>query len=294
LLSLETVEFLGALRRFIPCRGRPSKIFSDNGKTFVAAASWLKKVMQDERLRDFLADKCISWQFNLSRAPWWGGQFGRMVGLFKCAFYKTIGASLLTCGELCEIVLNVEVELNNRPLHYVEDDLQLPILTPASLLFQRSNIIPELETWREEKGDLHKRAMYLRSCKDALWKRWTSEYLKALRERHHCNRDGKSAKLVVGDVVIVHCDEKNQAKWPLGIVEELFLGKDGVIRAVKLRAGKSYLERPIQHLYPLEPSCDHREANPVVLNPETPPFRAKRDAAVAAELRNNDILQNDH
>jgi hypothetical protein len=25
--------------------------------------------------------------------------------------------------------------------------------------------------------------------------------------------------------------------------------KSGVIRAVKLRAGKSYLERPIQHLY---------------------------------------------
>jgi hypothetical protein len=219
LLSLETVEFLGALRRFIARRGRPSKIFSDNGKTFVAAASWLKKVMQDERLHDFLADKCISWQFNLSRAPWWGGQFERMVGLFKRAFYKTIGASLLTYGELCEIVLNVEVELNNRPLDYVEDDIQLPILTPASFLFQRSNRIPELETWREEKGDLRKRAKYLRSCKDALWKRWTSEYLKALRERHHCNRDGKSAKLGVGDVVIVRCDEKNRGKWPLGIVE---------------------------------------------------------------------------
>jgi hypothetical protein len=92
----------------------------------------------------------------------------------------------------------------------------------------------------------------------------------------------------------VRCEEKNQAKWPHGIVKELFPGKDGVIRAVKLHAGKSYLERPIQHLYPLELSCDRREANPVVLDPEAPPFRPKRDAAVAAELRNNDILQNDH
>jgi hypothetical protein len=74
------------------------------------------------------------------------------------------------------------VELNNRPLDYVEDDLQLPILTPASFLFKRSNRIPELETWREEKGDLRKRAKYLQSCKDALWKRWTSEYLKALEK----------------------------------------------------------------------------------------------------------------
>ena len=38
LLSLETVEFLGALKRFIARRGRPTKIFSDNGKTFAAAA----------------------------------------------------------------------------------------------------------------------------------------------------------------------------------------------------------------------------------------------------------------
>ena len=38
LLSLETVEFLGALKRFIARRGRATKIYSDNGKTFVAAS----------------------------------------------------------------------------------------------------------------------------------------------------------------------------------------------------------------------------------------------------------------
>ena len=116
LLSLETVEFLGALKRFIARRGRPKRIYADNAKTFVAAAKWLKKTMQDESFHDSLARYGISWQFNLSRAPWWGGQFERLVGLFKRPFYKTIGAGLLTYGELSEIVLNVEVELNNRPL----------------------------------------------------------------------------------------------------------------------------------------------------------------------------------
>ena len=38
LLSLETVEFLGTLKRFFARRDRPTKIFSDNGKTFAAAA----------------------------------------------------------------------------------------------------------------------------------------------------------------------------------------------------------------------------------------------------------------
>ena len=202
LLSLETVEFLGALKRFIARRGRPTKIYSGNGKTFVAAAKWLKKAMGDEQLNEFLADQGISWQFNLSRAPWWGGQFERLVGVFKGAFYKTIGSGLLTYAELCDVVLNVEVELNNRPLDYVEDDLQLPILTPASFLYQRPNRIPELVPWREE-ADLRKQAKHLRACKEALGKRWSSEYLKALRERHNCNWKVKSPKLSVGNVVIV-------------------------------------------------------------------------------------------
>lgn len=59
-----------------------------------------------------------------------------------------------------------------------------------------------------------------------------------------------------GDVVLIRSDEKNRGKWPLGVVVELFNGRDGVVRAVKLRAGKTFLERPIQHLYPMELTCE--------------------------------------
>jgi hypothetical protein len=38
-------------------------------------------VNQDEKLQDYLAKNAIKLQFNLSRAPWWGGQFERLVGL---------------------------------------------------------------------------------------------------------------------------------------------------------------------------------------------------------------------
>ena len=62
--------------------------------------------------------------------------------------------------------------------------------------------------------------------------------------------------LKVRDVVIVKSDEKNWEKWQLGIVEHLYPGRDGVVRAVKLRAGKNYLERPVNHLYLLKLSCD--------------------------------------
>ena len=250
--NLETTTFMASLKRFIARRGRPSKIFSDNGRTFVGAAKLIKEIQKDEQMQDYLASEKITWRFNLSRAPWWGGQFERLVGLFKRAFYKVIGGGMLTWSELSEVVLDVETHLNRRPLSYVEDDVQLPLLTPASFLFQRSIRLPERQPWREEDYDLRKRQRYLRTCKDALWKRWTREYLAALRERHTHIGQGKPRPLNVGDVVIIRSEDKNRGKWPLGVVEELFEGRDGKVRAIKLRAGKTFLERPIQHIYPLE------------------------------------------
>ena len=75
LLNLETSEFMTSLKRLIARRGRPERIYSDNGRTFVGAANLLRIITGDERLHDYLVQHEIKWQFNLSRAPWWGGQF---------------------------------------------------------------------------------------------------------------------------------------------------------------------------------------------------------------------------
>ena len=42
----------------------------------------------------------------------------------------------------------------------------------------------------------------------------------------------------------------------MGIVIELFKGKDGTVHATKIRCGKSELERAVQHLYPMDLHCD--------------------------------------
>ena len=63
----------------------------------------------------------IQWKLNLSRAPWWGGQFERMAGLVKQCLYKTTGGANLSQKQFEEIVLDIQVTLNNRPLMYVEE-----------------------------------------------------------------------------------------------------------------------------------------------------------------------------
>ena len=119
-------------------------------------------------------------------------------------------------------------------------------MTPNSLLFLNSNLLP----------DLHKRAKHLLKCKEAIWCRWTKEYLCSLRERRRVQAESKGGKPTMGDIVIIRSEDKNGGRWPLGIIEKLITGNDRVVRGVRIRAGRYHIEQPIQHLYPLELSCD--------------------------------------
>ena len=286
LRNLETGTFIMSFKRFIARRGRPRVIYSDNGGTFVKANKWLEQLRKDERLRGFAEAYEMKWKFNLSRAPWWGGQFERLIGIVKAAMYKVIGGGHLTWDELSEVLLDVEIQINRRPLTYVEDDVELPILTPVMFLHQRGSKLPEEEPWRVEERELRKRAKYILECKNKLWRRWRKEYLVALRERHNMAHKASKFRPKSGDVVLVRSDNKNRGKWPIAIVEETYPGKDNVVRAVRLKTPNGTLERAVQHLFPMELHCDV-EKKPQPLNPEAVDFdpRPKRAAAVAARLR---------
>ena len=195
------------------------------------------------------------------------------IGLVKNVFNKVIGCGLLSWQELEEVLLDVEITLNDRPLSYVEDDVVLPILTPNFMMFPTTNILPDLQPHYIADVGLWRRAKHLRQCKNATWKRWSNEYLRSLREKHNLKHSGKSCTLAVGDVVIIKSEEKNRVRWPLGIVKELYPGRDGVVRAVKVRSGRNFLERPLQHLYPLELSFESVVGRPSrVLNADVSVF----------------------
>ena len=240
--SLKTSAFLPCLKRLIARRGRLRVIYSDNDSTFVKAAKWLKQVREDEKRQGYLESHDIEWKFNLSRAPWWGGQFERLIGVVKKAMHKVMGRGSLLWNELIDVLLKVETQVNRRPLNYVEDDPDLPILTPATFLFQRTTHLPEEQTWRIPHKDLRRRARFLQTCKDHMWTRWQREYLTALRERHNLFHKTANHKVKVGDAVIVQTDNKNHGKWPLAVVQEIFQGHDGYTRAVQLRTTKGVID----------------------------------------------------
>ena len=76
-------------------------------------------------------------------------------------------------------------------------------------------------------------------------------------------------------------------------MERLIEGKDGVVRALRLRSGRNRLERAIQHLYPLEIIISYditrdeeaEQVNPTHLDPKARAFVPKRKAGIDATER---------
>ena len=259
--DLATPTFICCLRRFCARRGTPAMIVSDNAKTFKSAAKLLKKLQKDQVFADFLESKRIHWKFNLELSPWWGGQYERMVGLVKRCLRKVLGNAKLSFDELNTVLTEIENTLNLRPLTYQYEELGVEVLTPSHLLFGRrlsplsEGIDPIVDDDDENNSSLSRRFLYLTRKLSHFWNRWRKEYLVGLREAHKLGSK-KLPCVNKGDLVLVHEDNVKRGMWKTAVVEELIVGKDGVVRGAKVRrAGKGKSEtlcRPLQKLYPLE------------------------------------------
>ena len=211
-----------------------------------------------------------------------------------------MGKSFLKWSELEEVLLDVEINLNNRPLTYVEEDVQYPILTPNSMILGRDARTINENVIEDEELGWRKRQKYVKRCKDLAWKRWEREYLTALRERHNMKCKTNQQEIKVGDVVMIKGEDKRRGTWKVGIISEVYPGKDEEIRGVQVRTSTGILNRPIQLLYPLELHCDDIRSKQQVgnkskkLNVQAREFTPRRTAATIASLRIKDVANDDN
>ncbi len=127
-----------------------------------------------------------------------------------------------------------------------------------------------------------------------MWKRWSREYIRSLREQHRRVTNNEQTKHPqVGEAVIINDGEKNRNQWRLAIVTALIVGRDGVVRGARLKTAKGNLERAIQQLCPLELSCDIQQTTPLNPTAETFEPRPKRGAAAAARLRIQQVAEDE-
>ena len=117
---------------------------------------------------------------------------------------------MLTRNEFEEVLLDIELTLNNRPLIYVEDYVQLAVLTPNTLIHGMNVVNLEEASDNIDEYKFRKRSKYVQECKEMAWARWTSEYLKALRERHNLKHRSHEIQISKGDVVLIKDEVENR------------------------------------------------------------------------------------
>ena len=245
--SLGVNEFILAFKRFTSRRGVPSFVYSDNALTF--------RAFKEKLLASSLGPE---WRFIAPRSPWWGGWWERLVGSVKSALKKTIGTGSLKQVELETVLVEVEACVNSRPLTFVGDEVDcVEPLCPNHFLIGRR---PESQIENLSlDGILNRKCLILREqirmrMVERFWKVWKEEYLRCLPVSVH--KFYKRGDLSEGSVVLIGEDKVPRMRWDLGVVLELFMGKDGVARSARLHTKRGERIRPIHKLFDLELSCD--------------------------------------
>ena len=294
--DLSTQTFLNAFRRFTARRSLPKKVISDNASTFCAASDEIKTLLESDQVRRYMANHRIDWIFIPCRAPNWGGFWERCVGLMKTCIKKVLGRARVTLDELTTLVTQVESVMNDRPLTYIDSEDEP--LTPSHLLHgRRINTLPyptaidddeltDPNFTLNEKPVMERRVRYLADLYAHFWRRFSSEYLTALRERHIAYQPGKKLNTIkVGDVVIMHSDEKRRAQWNLALVQKLNVGNDGLCRSAMVKTKHGITSRPIYKLYPLEVNHKDSSDNGCDMDAHAEPEikRLRRSVRVAAQ-----------
>lgn len=263
-LHLEAVSdltkeaFIMTLRRFVSRRGRPTEIFSDNGRNFVAAAKELTSFFKSnlEPISEFATqEEGINFHFIPAYAPHFGGIWEAGVKSSKFHIVRVMGNTHLTFEEISTLFAQVEAILNSRPLCPLSsspNDYQA--LSPGHFIIGRPiNALPSpnLEGFNELRLQRYAR---LEQIRQHFWRRWQKEYICELQQRTKWKSN--AVFLAIGDLVLIREDHVPPLNWRLGRVTKLFPGPDGISRVADINTSKGCVRRPLTRICPLPKSED--------------------------------------
>lgn len=249
--DLSSSSFLNCFQKFIGRRGRCTRMFSDNGTSFVGAekeiarayATWKKDGTLDK-----VALEGTDWTFMTPAAPHQGGIYEAAVKSMKFHLRRIIGAKMMEHDQLVTLLTGVEAILNSRPLTPLSDDPgDMQALTPAHFWNMEPLILPP--TFRHiNDGDAVGRKLWIERNRilEHFWKRWENEYLTTLQERKKWRREKENIK--VGQLVILKEENLPPAQWRIGRIQEVMPGADQRVRNVIVKTEGSTYKRPVQKL----------------------------------------------
>jgi len=253
--DLTSDAFIGAFKRFISRRGKPTNMYSDNGTTFVGAQKQLKELYDIYRkqqtqsdINQFLCDREISWSFIPPNAPHFGGLWEAAVKSAKHHLTRIVGKAHLTFEEMQTVLSEIEAILNSRPLTPLSaDPNDLAYLTPGHFLVGAPlNSFP-CHDFNDVNENRLVRWQRVEQIRQHFWRRWSSEYLHTLQERSKW-RVNKGPQLRTGQIVLIKQQNLTPLQWSLGRIQEVHPGSDGVARTATVKTASSMFVRPLSKI----------------------------------------------
>ena len=252
--SLETDAFINGLTRFVARRGCPAKILSDNGTNLVGAQAELSRSFRQLDRGKIVAAarrQNIEWKFNPPYGSHHGGLWERMIRTIRQVLVALLfSVSRLNDDVLHTVFCEVENVVNSRPLTKLSDDIHddNPI-TPNHLLLLRGNYAYPWGVTQE--SDTYRRCWrHVQHLVTQFWRKWLKLYIPELQRRQKWLKPSPNIK--TGDLVLIVDENSPRGSWPLGLIQDTNVGRDGLVRSAKIRTRSSVFVRPVTKLVLLE------------------------------------------
>ena len=114
-------------------------------------------------------------------------------------------------------------------------------LCPNYMLLGRASSTLLQGPFRETNNPRH-RAEFVQKIVDSFWRRWTRDVFPSMVPRKKWNVERRNVR--VDNVVIVQDPNAVRGKWTIGRVSNVYPGRDGRVRNVKLKTATAEYQRP--------------------------------------------------
>lgn len=172
-----------------------------------------------------------------------GGSWERLVRSIKTALYIVLKERTPREEVLTTLLVEAENIVNGRPLTHVSiDPNDMESLSPNHFLIGTNNRTDAPGNFSENDLCSKRQWRIAQALSEMFWKRWLREYLPTLTRRTKWH--AKSIPLKIGDIVLVVDDKQPRNSWPIGLITNIFPGKDGQVRVVDVKIRSTVYRRP--------------------------------------------------
>ena len=244
-----TDDTLMALQCFASRYRLPELIYSDNAAPLVAAGEFMNNLRENRS--DLPLNRAwnnVKWRFSTPRASHTNGITESLIKSSKHAIRRTLHSAVLRDGMLRCVFAYVEDMLNQRPIAQLNNDPRDPdTLTPAKLMGRTQGpVAPDTDTrfrlankWRETN-----------MLAQEFWRQFQREIVPEMEKAQKWWNVVPAPQ--PGDaVVVLKLDPHQGGDWPVGVVQEVHVGRDGLVRSATVLVRGTLYQRSLKHLMPL-------------------------------------------